>query len=265
MIRTTLVRLDAHAAHASPDFGTKVLGELSPDQVLILLREFSRIDPVDNIDADPEIVLETPQGTRVVHTIQGGLQVSDPAIPGGRENLLGAEEIVDRLRAGDQPDPRANLPEPSAHREDALVYVPPATTAFTLLRPFPRAALAVLALGLAGYLAYPALQAAAFAPHDSIVAIGNAGEIAALRDELAGVYLTGTQPGNHGIALNADGTMKIFQINSQNRAPSFIADTYRFGRIAGVVCAIGRQINEPIRTDGRNRLSFGGEIYARIR
>jgi hypothetical protein len=83
------------------------------------------------------------------------------------------------------------------------------------------------------------------------------------RADLAGVYLTGQLPGDHGIALATDGTMKLVQLNAQG-TPSLILDTFRVGRIDGELSVLGLQSTMPVRVTGRNTLSFGGENYQRL-
>ena len=89
-------------------------------------------------------------------------------------------------------------------------------------------------------------------------------EVEAERTRWAGVYMTGTLPGQHGISLADDGTMKLFELNAQG-APHLFPDTFRPGRIEGKLCVIGSQTNEPIYLVGPGTLRFGGETFLKIK
>ena len=75
--------------------------------------------------------------------------------------------------------------------------------------------------------------------------------------------MTGAQAGQTGIALTADGSLRLFQINTQG-TPSLIQDSYRLGRIGNVVYILSNQPGGPIRVNEGNTLTFCGEIYTRL-
>jgi hypothetical protein len=83
------------------------------------------------------------------------------------------------------------------------------------------------------------------------------------RTRWAGVYMVGTQPGQHGISLAIDGTMKLFEINAQG-APHLLQDTFGFSRIDGKLCVVGSQTNEPIFLVAPGTLRFGGDKFIKI-
>lgn len=94
MIRITISNLARDAGSASADLGRRSLGELSNDATSAFLERFRTLDPVENLAAEPEIVLETRLKKFVVRTIQPRLylynlhQIDEPALK------LSAEQII---------------------------------------------------------------------------------------------------------------------------------------------------------------------------
>ena len=83
--------------------------------------------------------------------------------------------------------------------------------------------------------------------------------------ELAGVFMTGPQPGDKGIAVNADGNLRIFMVNAKS-APSSVQDAYRVGRIDGQLALAHSQPGGPILVaTGNTSLSYCGETYTRLK
>ena len=261
MFKTILVNLEADATRASVELGRRSLGELPPKDVLVLLERFRMLDQLQNFEADPEIILETRRRKRVVRVNVGNLCLYDPSNILASAHVLSPEEIIAEL------DRTAAVPvrHSAADTEDFLANLRRKRTVprpVLPLRPGPRAGLAAAAILLAGYLAY-AYLATTPAAGASFAPLAAGGEYDALQENLVGVYMTGNQPGDHGIVLDTGGALKIFELTAQG-APSLIRDTYRLGRIGGPVCALCTQPGGPIWIKGRDSVEYCGETYKRL-
>jgi hypothetical protein len=124
--------------------------------------------------------------------------------------------------------------------------------------------LAATAFCLAGYLAFPYLSALTELSAPAFKPITDSKQIETYRDQLAGVYMTGSQPGHHGISLTVAGTMTLFQLNRQAK-PSLIRDRYCIGHIDRQLCALGSLPGGAMRFTGKNAFIYGGETYQRAR
>jgi hypothetical protein len=128
-------------------------------------------------------------------------------------------------------------------------------------RPWPVGLIALVLL-LGGYIAYAEI---ARQPGESQPALAplTSAERVAEDSALTGVYVTGSEPGQHGIVILGDGKLKVFQINAQ-AAPGTVYGTYRLGRLDGKVCLTTDLSGGLIKVPGREALEFCGETYKRV-
>src|SRR5687767_14606111 len=77
MYQVTLVNLTPDASEADASLGTGKLGLLSADAIARLLEAFRKIDPMQNVEAEPEIQLRCRGARYVVRTAQGRLLFRD--------------------------------------------------------------------------------------------------------------------------------------------------------------------------------------------
>ena len=268
MIRCTLHNLENCATRTSDAPRTYHAGALPPDTVITLLDQFSRLDALENAKSEPEIVLETRRFKFVVRTGQGRLHLYDPRNPLEPAVVLTAAEVVAELDGTADAARSASLsrpPIPIAEPPEAeIMYVPKPPAALAVLRLWHRLAFASVAFVCLAYLGYPLVNADR-APTSNVgmEPITDEAEITRHRGELAGVYMAGSQPGDHGIALSADGNLLLFQLNS-NSPPSRLQDTFRFGQVGHTLCVLGSQPETVIQVSGKLRLTFAGESYERL-
>jgi len=266
MFRTTLVNLSPDAASTDAASGRNYVGELLGHEVIALLTKFQSLDSIQNIDSDPEIILELRRSKHVVRTGQGRLFLYD-----GRDLLVPAMVLTpDQIIAeidGSAAASRTRPPLPfplSATPPEENTFQPSLPRPTSPLRGTHRGVLATVALTLTGYLAYPAISAESAPRAAQPEAIKDIQQVETERTRWAGVYMVGTQPGQHGISLAIDGTMKLFEINAQG-VPHLLQDTFGFGRIEGKLCVVGSQTNEPIFLVAPGTLQFGGENFLKIK
>ena len=90
------------------------------------------------------------------------------------------------------------------------------------------------------------------------------GERAGLETSLTGVYLTGSEPGQHGIVLGGTGgELKLFELGVVE-APRVIYVSYELGRVEAKLCLATNQPGGLIEVQANGNLLYGGEVYQRI-
>ena len=266
MFHVTLRRLNATATHTDSEVDQRTLGAVASADFLALLEAFRAIDPVDNATVEPEIVAESRQGRHVVRTagrrlmLQNLRDTEQPAV------ALSAEEIIAELdgsasvarRLATMAFTATLAPFPVAEEEPA--YVPPP-------RPPEKSStvMAVIAVAMGAALAVQLLAARASpgAHATEPVWLTAADGAEAQQARLAGVYVTGTKPGQHGMIVGADGSLKIFELNAAI-APSVLVDTYRLGQLDGRLVLATSQPGGAITVTDRDTLAYCGENYRRV-
>jgi len=142
---------------------------------------------------------------------------------------------------------------------DVVEYVPP--------RPAPPRkppiAMATIAGILGAYLLYSALAAPENKKPATYDWITDPAQVAKAGSALAGVYLTGSEPGQHGIAVTEQGAIKLFQLNREV-APSVIYDTYRPVRLGAKLGLVTNQPAGAIEMRDRDTLVYCDETYRRL-
>lgn len=88
-------------------------------------------------------------------------------------------------------------------------------------------------------------------------------ELAGLSATLTGVYLTGSEPGQHGMVISGPAELKLFELGTV-AAPRFVYVTYRLGRIGPKLCLATDQPGGVIEVTADGTLVYGGEDYRRI-
>lgn len=269
MIRITISNLARDAGSASADLGRRSLGELSNEGTIALLEKFRVLDPVENLEAEPEIVLETRLNKFVIRTVQQRLYLYNPRRFDEPALKLTAGQIVAefdgtgvaaRTRA---PFPARRESSPTGEFGDQTRSLSPPAPPENLLKSSHRLALAAALVGLCSYLAYPAFLPKPVDPTPPFEAIRDISQIEKLQSQVAGVYVTGNTPGNRGIALAEDGTLKLFEFNADS-SPSLLQSTFQVGQSAGAFVVSGRQIGGLILPLGKSTLRYAGETYRRV-
>ena len=267
MFKVSAVNLTPDARSATEGSGSRELGQLSADELIGLLNTFAEIDAVQNNDADPEIWVQVRRDRYVIRTAQKKLFLQNSRNLQEPAYVLSADEIIAELDGSaaarrttppmsmtpSSPDAPASTGTSFGHEIAPLPEVAPRSWPFGLIG---------LVLLLGGYVAYTELVPRGGGVQPALTPLTTA-ERAAEDTSLTGVYMTGSEPGQHGIVILGDGKMKLFQINAQ-AAPGTAYGTYRLGRRDGKICLATDQPGGLITVTGRDSLEFGGESYKRI-
>lgn len=262
MYNVTLVNLAADARSAAVTLVPIEKSALSLEDLRALLQNFCDLDPVQNVVADPEIRVQGRTGRYLIRTGQKKLFLYDVLNRENPAQVLTLPELMAELD-GSAAAARAIPLEVPAQMPggDTLIgtaTAPAAATANWKLLGGMIAAAAIL-LSAIVYLRLPAEGAGALPPLEPIPPA----ELAATRLALAGVYMTGSQPGQHGMVIRDNGDLKIFELNAQ-APPSVILDTCEPGRRGPKLYLATNQPGGPIEVTDHDALVYCDEIYKRI-
>jgi hypothetical protein len=259
----TLVNL-APDARAVAALAHVELRAVDPAALADLLRNFCEIDPIENAVADTEIRVQVRHENYILRTEQKRLILYDvhrrdlPAL------ILTVGEAMRELDG--TASAARNLTIQQARADAAPVDAPGTVLP---VRPPPPAPSTPRVIGLAvtaGLLLAAIIWLAApftgggnppgFAPVESA-------ELGRLHTSLTGVYLTGSEPGQHGIVIMAPGEMKLFELAAVE-APRVVYAGYRPGRIGARLCLATDQPGGIIEVTADGNLLYCGEVYQRI-
>lgn len=261
MYNVTLINLTADArsvaalAHVEQrDLAAEALGTL--------LRNFCEIDPLENAVTDAEIRVQVRRESYLIRTQQKKLILSDVNNRELMAQILTVEQVMREL---DGTASSARHEAISLARAEAA----PAETAAVSVGAGPAAPagprLPVLVVTAGLLLAAIIYLAAPFAADEAptgFVAVEPT-ELAGLSAALNGVYLTGSEPGQHGIVISGPEELKLFELGAV-AAPRVVYATYRLGRTGPKLCLATDQPGGVIEVTADGTLVYGGEDYRRI-
>ena len=250
MFKVSAINLAPDARSAAADLGTQVVGELDAGKLLALLETFRELDSIQNAEADPQIAIQAHSDKFVIRTDHKKLfrynarNATEPAVE------LTAAEIVAQLA-----------------RTTPIAAAPVEETTADISPPQNRGlALALLAVGLLfiGYAIYSAFNTDLGNKPPALAAIDNSTELAAFQHTIIGTYMTGQEPGHQGIVVEANGSMKFFQVLSHGEW-NVIPDAYRIGRHETKLCLATKQYGALIEVIDHDTVAYAGGTYKRIK
>ena len=269
MFSVTLINLTADGRATTEGGAPLELGSLSADETAALLDVFAELDPVQNMHADPEIRIQTRRDRFIVRTGQKKLFLYDARRLSEPAYVLTAREIIaelDGTAAAKRTAPPVSMPSMSdggasspggpVGRDDGTPLPFPES------RPWPFGLIGLVAV-LGGYIAYSELSSPPGGGSQPSLAALPQSERLTEDAALTGVYMTGSEPGQHGIVILGDGKLKLFVVNAQ-AAPGVVYGTYQFGKLDSKLCLSTDQPGGLIKVIDREALEFGGETYKRI-
>ncbi len=267
MFHVTVVNLSNTGRTPIEGGGPTVLGNMSADELTTLLNTFIEVDSVENLKAEPEVRVQNRRNRFVIRTGERRLFLQDARNLAEPAYVLTATEIIAELD-GSAAAKRTTPPIPVSLPSDAMsssggtasgIELPPRPEEPE--RSFPWALL-LLVLALAGYIGYTQWTSRAASAGPELTPLTTAERLTE-DASLTGVYMTGSEPGQHGLVLLGDGKLKLFRVNAQ-AAPGVVYGTYRIGRLDGKLCVATDQPGGVIKVIDRQSLEFCGEIYKRI-
>lgn len=258
-----LVNLSADARAVATET-RKELRDAGDDALQALLRNFCAIDPIENALGDTEIRVHVRHEKYLLRTEQGKLILYDVNQRDLPAQILTVAEAMHEL--GGTAGAARNQAILLARAEAGPVVAPgpvlpvmaPAATA---RRPLVLALAVTAGLLFAAILWLAAPFAAESAPAGFLPL--EPAEVDKLQGTLTGVYLTGSEPGQHGIVVTGPGELKLFELGSVE-APRLVYASYRPGRIGGKTCLVTDQPGGVIEIAADGNLVYCGETYERI-
>jgi hypothetical protein len=219
MLDVTTVNLSPDASVAIPDLGSQNLGSRNAPELEKLLNNFRSLDPIQNHDADPKIVIQTSSAKWIVRTGSGKLFLYNVRNSGDASAELDAAGIV-----------KALLGVPNAGEDPATIW-PTATKT-----PHRAMAICILASGvlLNAYTIRSVFQGEKIRQTPPITLVTDARELTALQQSASGRYATGDAPGDRAIEVVPAGRVRFFKLTpSGDRIES--EDAYHVGRVGSKV------------------------------
>lgn len=262
MYKVSLINLTPDAGSVAP-LSHRELPGVPPGDLERLLRKFCAIDPVENAVADTEIRVQVRQESYLLRSEHGKLILYDVHrrdIPAQIMTVEAALRELDGSAALDRLQALA-----TARGLEGIGAAPAAPPpASESARPRPRVVASLVAVAALLLAAISWLQPAAPAGDRPAGFVPLSGEEAVqVSSRLVGVYLTGTDPGHHGIAIMGPGQLKLFELAAVE-APRVVYAEYRPGRIGQWLVLITDQPGGTIEVTTGGHLLYDGETYQRI-
>lgn len=250
--------------------GTK-LGKVNTTTLRELLTQFQAINPVQDFEGEPQIVIATRHSKWAVSSDLNRLilydlkHVDQPGSVCDIDNLLHeVDESADETR-------RKHLRElglqeestPPAHR-----HAPEVSTMEGLQ---PRSPGSRLRLGMLGLASLAACIGAVMLGkprqeswHGADIRLADAPEDKVLKDWVPGVYMSGYAVGDHGLVLGEDGSVRIFELRGKE-APAYLNDRWALARRSGQLGVVLSQPGSFIAILDKDTVSYCGERYEKVR
>ena len=262
MYNVTLVNLSADARSIAPHTHVD-LREAGAEALRTLLGNFCEVDPIENAAAEAEIRVQIRRESYLIRTGQMKLILYDTRnreLPG---QIFSVEQVMSEL---DGTAAAARVEAIMLARAEARPGEPAGVGPVMAPAAVPsQARLIGLVVTACLLLAAIVYLAAPFAPGGTPAGFTpvEAAEITGLETALTGVYLTGNEPGQHGIVLGGNGELKLFELGVVE-APRVIYVSYELGRVGAKLCLATDQPGGLIEVQTDGALGYCGEIYQRI-
>jgi len=253
-------------AMAAP--GSFPLGKLGSLEVLHVLMIFQEMNPVQNFTGEPQIQINVKGEKYFVRTdlkrlmLYNSRKLHEPAL------VMEAQQIITEidesalkerdalLKRLNKAGGVATLTATSGEEEEA----PRLQGVWITSIPWLGALAVVLAVACLYFVRLELGPSDPFAPNCS--PIENLEEVLYRREALSGLYMSGSNPGQHVIILLSTGGLRLMQTNNAG-APSEIKDSYR---ILSGEDGLFLQTTHPgplIQVVTKETLSYCGETYRR--
>jgi hypothetical protein len=219
MYRVTTSNLGPDARRIDPGENMD-RGDLGAPELAVLLDAFAEIDPVENEEHDPHVVVTGRGAKLIVRTSRGRLHVydvRDHAAPGIEMTVAAILERLDRIESTSPFRAEDEQPAPTA---------PHRGIAFAML---------LVGLALNGYILYSVFYVESVNKKTEVNLLSDADEVKARETALAGTYATGSKTGDRVIEVSATGQVRFYEIGT-NGPINDSKDTYVIGRHDGQIC-----------------------------
>ncbi len=257
MYRVILINLspDARSVMIS---GNEILSAVTPADLRQLLENFAAIDPIENATVETEIRVSVRHENYLLRSANARLilyDVRQRELPGQilpLENIMAEldgsaaaarTQAILQMRSEAEPTPEPSVAPGRVRRRSMLI---------------PLTIIVVLLIAVNREFFPPSTSRF---PANFIRATES--ETKHLHASLTGVYLTGNDPGDHGMVMNGSDDLKFFELGAQ-AAPRVVYATFVPGRIGSRVFLATDQPGGLIELRSNDVLVYCGENYRRI-
>jgi hypothetical protein len=229
MFTVTSVNLSSDTTTASVEFEPTELGTLSAEEFTALLERFSLLNPRQNFEADPHLIVTAAAGKFIVRTGQGKLFLYNARDTTEPYSELSVPEIVAQLdrQLTSPPFPGAEA-SATAGAADGAKPAPHYGIAFAIL---------LAGIALNGYTLYSFFYTQSVNEPPAVVLLTEATEISERGREIIGSFATGNMPGDRVITISADGKIAFFELGTKDSRGNN-TDTYKLGRHEKRLCLL---------------------------
>ena len=262
MYDVVLCKLAADAHSAADSFARTERNGLTESELRVLLESFCGIDAVQNVVAIPEIQVKTGNESFLIRTGQKKLLLYDAVHRELPALVLSVDETMAELDGVALAARNTSIHQHEADARAATTApLPPAPPVVVASKP-RLIALGVAAGALLGAIIYLQMaQRSAGLP--ALFQAVQPAESAGLQAALTGVYMTGNQPGQHGIVFISPGEVKLFELMALT-APRVVHASGKLGRVGTKLILATDQPGGAIEIANHDTLVYGGEVYRRI-
>lgn len=237
---------------------------VSDVELRALLENFCAIDPVENAAADTEIRVQVRGQSCLLQAGNRKLLYYDALKRDAPGHPMSVDEVMAEL------DGSAGAARAAPSLEAALKGVAARGGAPRLPpRPAPRRNVAVIAtMAIVASLLAAGIAALRFSRTSDARPAGfsplGAADAKTVRASLEGVYLSGIEPGRHGIVVSATGELRLFQLQAE-APPRLVHARGIPGRLGGQLCIATDQPGGLVAIPDPETLMYCGETYRRVR
>lgn len=237
--------------------------DVATEDLRLLLQNFCGVDPVENTSADAEIRVQVRRESYLLRTEQRKLILYDVHhrdLPAQRFTL---EEVMAELDGSAAATRNQSVQQVRAEYKPVGNELPVPEPAPPAVASKPRLiALVIAAVVLLAGIVFLAGPVDRDGRPEGFERLEPA-ERGALEAKLTGVYLTGNEPGQHGIVVTGPRELKLFELGAVE-APRVVYVAYQLGRVDGKLCLATDQPGGVIEMTANGNLAYCGETYQRI-
>lgn len=232
------------------------------EELVVLLRNFCETDPIENTTAEAEIRVQVRNESYLLRTEQKKLILYDTRRRDLPAQIYTVDQAMAELDGTAATGRNQSVMEARAEAAPASGLPMPEPPPPAVSRPPLLIALGAVAVAL---LAAIVTLAGPFGDDDRPAGFEliDTAERAKLETGLTGVYLTGNEPGQHGIVVTGPGQLKLFELGTVE-APRVVYASFRLGRVDARLCLATDQPGGLIEVTPDGNLAYGGEAYQRI-
>lgn len=263
MYDVALINLTAEARSAGEGLERIDQPGLTDAALRTLLQNFREIDAIENAYASPEIRVRVRKERYTIRTGEKRLMLHDTLQRDLPALVLSLDEMMAELDGSAAAARRAlaNQRVPARTEAPVVPVLPPRP-----VRPASQplvAALGVLAVALLGAIVYLQREVASTPEVGAPFVPVLAAELLEQQPKLIGVYMTGPQPGQHGIVIISVRELKLFELNAV-AAPRLVYAAGTLGHAGAKLVLATDQPGGAIEIVDRDTLIYCDEIYRRV-